>query len=239
VGWVPPSLGCNDMIILTGASGGVGKGIINHLCEIDYVLGIYNSTLPDPSQDSRLSYEKVNIQEVSEVNEFVKKWKPKLSRVTLIHCAACKIDGLAANYALSDWDQVMGVNLRGNFILTQAMLPHMISERWGRIVHISSHGGMDGAPGTIAYSTSKTGLIGMSRVIGKECARFHITSNVLVLGTFETGMFLELSDNLKKEIISQIPSRTFGDTSNIANAIDFLIKSEYVNASVINIDGGM
>ena len=104
---------------------------------------------------------------------------------------------------------------------------------------MSSHGGMDGAAGTIAYSTSKTGLIGMSRVLGKEYARFHITSNVLVLGTFETGMFLQLSDEYKNKIRNQIPSKTFGDVTNISAAVDFLIKAEYVNASVINIDGAM
>lgn len=227
------------MIILTGASGGIGKEIINHLCKLDDVIGVYNTSLPSSCHDNRLIYEKLNIENSSEVDSFVKKWESKLSKITLIHCAAAKIDGLAANYALSDWDRVMGVNLRGNFILTQAILPHMIDGRWGRIIHISSRGGMDGAAGTIAYSTSKTGLIGMSRVLGKEYARFQITSNVLVLGTFETGMFLTLSDDQKKNIRDQIPSKTFGNVSNIAAAVDFLIKAEYVNASVINIDGGM
>lgn len=239
MGSLPPALGCSDMIILTGASGGIGREIISALCEIDQVLGVYNSSLPEAPQNNRLTYEKLNIEDASEVKGFIKERGLVLSRVTLIHCAASKVDGLAANYELSDWDHVMGINLRGNFLLTQALLPYMINERWGRIIHISSHGGMDGAPGTIAYSTSKTGLIGMSRVLGKEYARFNITSNVLVLGTFKTGMFMELSDDLKKEIIKKIPSRTFGNTSNIANAVDFLIKSEYVNASVINIDGGM
>jgi NAD(P)-dependent dehydrogenase (short-subunit alcohol dehydrogenase family) len=133
----------------------------------------------------------------------------------------------------------MGVNLRGNFLLTKALIPHMISDRWGRFVHISSLGGMEGNPGTIAYSTSKAGLVGMSRVLAKEYARFNITSNILVLGAFETGMYLKLPDELKKEILDRIPSRSLGNVSNIVNAVDFLIKSEYVNASVINIDGGM
>ena len=227
------------MIILTGASGGIGKEIINRLSKIDHVLGLYNTSLPEITENDRVQYEKLNIENPSEIEAFVQGWKTRLSRVTLIHCAASSIDGLAANYALSDWDHVMGVNLRGNFLLTQALLPHMISERWGRIIHISSPWGIEGPPGTIAYSTSKAGLSGMSRVLGKEYGRFNITSNILVLGVFEAGMYLELTDDRKKEILDRIPSKSFGDVLNIVNAIDFLIKSEYVNTSAIKIDGGL
>ncbi len=227
------------MIILTGASGGIGKEILGHLLEIDHVVGIYNTSIPITPQNNRLTFEKLNIKEPADIRAFVKKWRARLSRVTLIHCAALSIDSLAANYKETDWDCVMGVNLKGNFLLTQALIPHMILERWGRIVHISSVVGIHGRPGTIAYSTSKTGLLGMSRVLAREYARFNITSNVLVLGYFEVGLIDTLQDDVKKELLNQIPSKTFGKVSNIANAVEFLIKSEYVNASVINIDGGV
>jgi 3-oxoacyl-[acyl-carrier protein] reductase len=227
------------MIILTGASGGIGKEIINHLCELDEVIGFFNTTQPDYNEDSKVIYEKVNIESKSEVDCFVENWKSKLSNITLVHCAAAKIDGLAVNYSLADWDKVVGVNLRGNFILTQALLPFMIEDSWGRVIHISSHGGIDGDVGTMAYSASKSGLVGMSRALGKEYARFKITSNVLVLGAFKTGLFLKLSDEQKDKIQKKIPSKKLGDASNIINAVDFLIKSEYVNGSTINIDGGI
>ncbi len=227
------------MIILTGASGGIGKQIICHLLEIDHVIGIYNTSIPTTVHSDRVSYEKLNIEEPASIKSFVRKWKTKLNKVTLIHFAALNIDGLVANYAKSDWDRVMTVNLKGNFLLTQALIPHMIQERWGRIIHTSSVIGIQGSPGTIAYSTSKTGLIGMSRVLAKEYARFNITSNVLVLGYFEVGLIDKLHDDIRQKAIDQIPSNTFGKVSNIANAIDFLIKSEYVNGAVINIDGGL
>jgi NAD(P)-dependent dehydrogenase (short-subunit alcohol dehydrogenase family) len=133
----------------------------------------------------------------------------------------------------------MGVNLKGNFIVTQALLPYMMEDFWGRVVHISSQGAMDGDIGTVAYSVSKTGLIGMSRVIAKEYARFQVTSNVLSLGGFEMGMFLQLSDKSKDNLRDKVPSKRLGNPSNIVNAINFLIKSEYVNGSTINIDGGV
>lgn len=227
------------MIILTGASGGIGQDIIKHLLKIDSVIGIYNTSAPRSSSDKRLTYEKLNLENPADINAFAGKLSPCLSGITLVHAAALSIDGLAARYSETDWDRVMGVNLRGAFLLTRAFLPFMIQERWGRIIHVSSVVGTQGRTGTIAYATSKSGLMGMSRVLAKESARFNITSNVLVLGYFEKGLATKLSDGLKSKILDQIPSKQFGKVLNIANAIEFLIKSEYVNGAVINIDGGM
>ena len=83
------------------------------------------------------------------------------------------------------------------------------------------------------------GLVGLSRVISKEYSKFNITSNVISLGTFDTGLFHNLSEKKRKEILEMIPSKSTGDIDNIVNAIDFIIKSDYVNGSIINIDGGM
>jgi len=227
------------MIILTGVSGGIGNRILGHLLKIDYVMGIYNSSLPKGPSDERLSFHSLDLEKPDQIKSFVKKAGGNMSKVTVVHFAVLNIDGLAANYELSDWDRVMRVNLKGNLTLTQALLPRMIQERWGRIIHISSVVGTQGRPGTIAYSTSKAALIGMSRVLAKEYARFNITSNVLVLGNFEAGLINTLEENLKQKSLNEIPSKAFGKVSNIANAIEFLIKSEFVNGSVITIDGGM
>ena len=227
------------MIILTGASGGIGKEILPHLLKIDDVLGLYNSTLPEDINHYRqnLTYEKLNIEDSEEVSSFADKWKSKLSKVTLVHCAVLNIDGLFSNYKESDWDRVMQVNLKGNFLLTQGLLPQMIQEKWGRIIHISSVIGMSGRVGTVAYSASKTALLGMSRVLASEYGRFNITSNILNLGYFESGLTDTLKGDVKKEVLNRIPSKSFGKISDIANAMEFLIKTGYVNGSVITIDG--
>jgi 3-oxoacyl-[acyl-carrier protein] reductase len=115
----------------------------------------------------------------------------------------------------------------------------MIENNWGRIIHISSIAGYLGAVGTIPYGLSKTSLIGMSRGLAKEYAKFNITSNILDLGYFETGLFNKLKDEIKKQLLSQIPSKKLGNIKNIVNCINFLIKSEYVNGTKINIDGGI
>lgn len=226
------------MIILTGASGGIGKQLLDHLLKIDEVTGIYNTSLPAKSSHVKLKYEKLNIGNPGDIKAFARQWGQKLSKITLIHAAAVKIDGLVTDYTEENWDRVMNVNMKGNFLLTQAFLPFMVQQQWGRIVHISSLGGLQGRPGTLAYSASKAGLAGMSNVLAKEYARFNITSNVLVLGYFETGLFNVLKDSEKKRILEQIPSRKLGNVSDIAKAVEFLIRSEYVNGSAIHIDGG-
>ena len=133
----------------------------------------------------------------------------------------------------------MDVNLRGNFLITRELLIPMINEKWGRIIHLSSIAGVRGMQGTLAYSTAKTGLQGMSRVLAREYARFNITSNVLVLGYFNIGLIETLSEKVRSSIINEIPSKKLGHPSNIVHAIEYLIKSEYTSGSVVNIDGAI
>ena len=93
--------------------------------------------------------------------------------------------------------------------------------------------------GTLAYSASKTGLQGMSAVLAREYARFNITSNILVLGYFEVGLIETLSEEQRKDIVARIPGKKLGAVSNIAEAVAFLVRSDYTNAAVINLDGGL
>jgi 3-oxoacyl-[acyl-carrier protein] reductase len=227
------------MIILTGSSGGIGQAILPSLAKFDSVLAVYNSKKPDLTNINDVEAVKLDITSEYEILEFVASIKKKISRVTLIHSAVLSIDGLSAKFATNDWDAIMNVNLRGVFLLNRAMLIPMVEEKWGRIIHISSVTGIKGVSGTIAYSTTKTALLGMSRVLAKEYARFGITSNVLIPGYFSTGLIDTLSEKIRNKILESIPSKRLGNPQNIANAIEFIIKSDYVNGSEINIDGGI
>ena len=203
------------------------------------MVAIYNSHQPEVGGLEGVTTYRMDITWEPAVGDFVAAMKDRLQNITLIHAAAVSRDGLAARLGTADWDQVIHVDLRGSFLLTRAMLIPMIAQNWGRIVHVSSVAAMRGVPGTLAYSTAKTGLLGMSRVLAHEYARFGITSNVLVPGYFNTGLIETLSEKVRKQILESIPSGRLGDPANIANAVAFLMKSEYVNGSEIHIDGGM
>jgi len=227
------------MIILTGASGGIGHAILSFLSKLDKVIAISHSKAINVDELDGVEPYQVDLTSEIEVNEFVSKIKSKLSKVVLIHAAAISLDNLAIKFDTKDWNQGMSLNLNSNFFLTRALLAIMIRDDWGRIIHVSSIAGMKGVPGTIAYSTAKTGLLGMSKVLANEYARFGVTSNVLILGYFNTGLIDTLSEKSRQKILESIPSKRLGSPSNIVNAVDFLIKSEYVNGSTINIDGGI
>jgi 3-oxoacyl-[acyl-carrier protein] reductase len=227
------------MVILSGASGGIGREIIPPLLKDHQVIGLYNKNHPGLASSDRLFLEQVDITDSVNVKAFVEKWKGQLGRVALIHCAVQNIDGLAAQYGEEDWDTVIDVNLKGDFLLTKALLPVMMQNRWGRIIHVSSVAGVEGVPGVIGYAASKTGVLGMSRVLAKEYARFDVTSNVLKLGYFEVGLIDQLSERNRSRILEAIPNKRLGKVENIVHAIHFLIQSDYVNGAVISIDGGI
>ena len=227
------------MIILTGASGGIGHAILSSLSKLDKVIAISHSKAINVDELDGVEPYQVDLTSEIEVNKFVSKIKSKLSKIVIIHAAAISLDNLAVKFDTKDWDQSMSLNLNSNFFLTRALLTTMIGDGWGRVIHISSIAGMKGVPGTIAYSTAKTGLLGMSKVLANEYARFGVTSNVLILGYFNTGLIDTLNEKSRQKILVSIPSKRLGSPSNIVNAIDFLIKSEYVNGSTINIDGGI
>jgi NAD(P)-dependent dehydrogenase (short-subunit alcohol dehydrogenase family) len=111
----------------------------------------------------------------------------------------------------------------------------MVKQKWGRVIHFSS---IRVASGAISYTTTKHGLLGMSKVLAKEYAKFNITSNSLILGAFNTGMFQNLNKKVKKEMIDQIPSKEIGEVENIVSAIKFIVDSPFVNGASIRIDGG-
>ena len=223
------------MIVLTGASGGIGLEILEGLSKIDDVLAIYNSSKPKNIKLPNIKFEKVDISDPDEILSFIDSNKKNLTNVTLINLAAVSIDGLLANYDLKDWEKVIRVNLSSNFLFYRYLIPLMIKDKWGRIIHVSS---TNSAIGAGAYSSSKSGLDGLSKALSREYARYSITSNIIKLGVFNTGMFHALSEKNQKAFLDQIPSKKLGQTSNVTNAISFLINSEFVNGATITIDGG-
>ncbi len=223
------------MIVLTGASGGIGLEILEKLSALDDVLALHNTSNPKNMNLKNVTFHKVDISEPNEIKNFIDQKNSSLKKITLINLAAISIDGLLANYNLDNWEKVMRVNLTSNFLFSKYLIPLMIKDKWGRIIHVSS---TNSAIGAGAYSSSKSGLDGLSKALSKEYARYNITSNIIKLGVFDTGMFHKLSEKNQKNFIDSIPSKKLGKTSNITNTIDFLINSEFVNGASITIDGG-
>jgi 3-oxoacyl-[acyl-carrier protein] reductase len=224
------------MIILTGASGGLGKSILADLAKIDKVLAIYNKNLPHFSHKNILPY-KIDLTNESQIKKLVNDVCE--SKITIVHLAGFYSEALAINMTSDNFQKHFDINIKSVFLLNKYFLSKMLQNSWGRIIHFSSPAAEFGHPGTVGYAASKSALDGLSKVISNEYAKFNITSNIIVAGYFEAGMYLNLKEETKSKLKESIPSKTLGDPKNITNAIKFIINSEFVNGATLNIDGGV
>lgn len=135
------------MILLTGSSGGIGEQLLLPLSKFDEIIGIYNNKVPDNRKDFQGLFAKVDIASSESIASFIKQHEKSLKNITVIHCAVIKIDSLLVNFKEKDWDKISDVNIKGNFMLNKALLPIMMKNNWGRIIHISSVAGSQGAVG--------------------------------------------------------------------------------------------
>ena len=228
------------MIIITGASGGIGASIVDKLSKLEKIIAVYNSSNSIVKNSNNVEWIKSDLRSISGVEKVINEVsKYSDQKISLLNMSAKKNDSLLVSHDLNLWDESISLNLTSPFYFAKLLIPLMIKNKWGRLMFVTSTGGMRGDIGTASYSASKMGLIGLSRVISKEYSKFNITSNVISLGTFDTGLFHDLSEKKRKEIIDTIPSKKPGDIENIINSVEFIIKSDYVNGSIINIDGGM
>jgi 3-oxoacyl-[acyl-carrier protein] reductase len=159
----------------------------------------------------------------------------------LVNNAGITRDGLLMRMSEADWDLVLTVNLKGAFICTQAVIRHMLRQRWGRIVNIASVVGVIGNAGQANYAASKAGLIGLTKTTAREVASRGITVNAVAPGFIDTGMTQKLSENVKQEFLKQIPVGYLGLPKDVAYAVAFLVSEEahYITGQVLNVNGGL
>jgi len=138
------------------------------------------------------------------------------------------------------WDQVLGVNLKGSFLCAQAVLPGMRERGWGRVINTSSIGAL-GNIGQANYAASKAGVIGLTKTLALEYAKYGVTVNCVAPGATMTAMVAGIPDNVKAKIIEKIPVGRIASPEEIAHAHCFLASDEaaFITGQVLFVDGGM
>lgn len=139
-----------------------------------------------------------------------------------------------------NWNKEISVNLTGAFYCSKQVLQSMMDRKWGRIINIISGAGLHGGFGQCSYSASKAGLIGLTRTIALETARYGITSNCVTPGLMPTPAFFGLDEKVRERIIRTIASRQLCEPEYVANVVVFLVsdKASYITGSIYDVSGG-
>jgi 3-oxoacyl-[acyl-carrier protein] reductase len=159
----------------------------------------------------------------------------------LVNNAGTTRDNILLRMKDTEFEEVLATNLKGTYLCTRAVLRGMVRARWGRIVNISSVVGLLGNAGQANYAASKAGMIGFTKSVAREVAGRGITANAVAPGYVETELTGALSDNVKEQILGQVPVGRFGEPEEIAEVVAFLTgdRAAYVTGQTIAVDGGM
>lgn len=159
----------------------------------------------------------------------------------LVNNAGISKDFLLMRSKVSDWQEVIQVNLIGTLACSRAAIKGMVKKQWGRIINISSIIGLIGNPGQSVYATTKAGLIGMTKSLAKELGSRNITVNAIAPGFISTEMTAKLSDSVIDNYLKNIPLGRLGTPEDVAPLVAFLATDAagYITGQVISINGGM
>ena len=143
-------------------------------------------------------------------------------------------------YQIDEWRRVVDINLNGTFFVNRAIVPGMKARNYGRIVNISSVAGKEGNPNASAYAAAKAGVIGLTKALGKELAKYDIAVNAVTPATAKTGILDELTPEFIQYMLSRIPRGRFLEVAEAASMIAWLVSREnsFTTASVFDLSGG-
>jgi len=238
--------------IVTGGARGIGKKISETFLKegasvyIFDVIGEEGERTADEFRkaygEDKAEFLKVDITDEPCVEKAIEDIISKKGKIDiLVNNAGITRDNLIIRMSLEDWKKVIDINLTGAFICSKYVAKYMIKSRSGKIVNISSIVGVHGNAGQSNYSSSKAGIIGLTKTLAMELAGRNVLVNAIAPGYIETEMTAKLSDEIKEKLMQQIPVKRLGNVGDIANAVLFLASSEsdYITGTVMSVDGGM
>jgi len=240
-----------EIALVTGGSRGIGKAcalalaaagaevIVNYVSNAGKAEEVCEAIRAAGGKASAIKFDVGNPEEIQSALEGVLKEKKRIG--ILVNNAGIAHDGLMMRYAVEDWDRVVDTNLRGAFLVSQAVVRGMMKERKGSIIHMSSIVGVTGNAGQAAYCAAKAGLIGLTKSMAKELASRNIRVNAVAPGYIQTDMTDALTPEQKAGVLSHIPLGRVGTPEEIAHAVVFLASpaSNYVTGQTLLVDGGM
>ncbi|MDU5396366.1 MAG: 3-oxoacyl-[acyl-carrier-protein] reductase [Negativicoccus succinicivorans] len=237
--------------LVTGASRGIGRAVAVALAQAGYDVAInYSSNVSaaeEVAQTVKACGQKAilvqgDVSQKEEAERIVAETQKEFSHIdVLVNNAGITRDTLVRRMKEADWDAVLSTNLKGVFLMTQAVIGDMFKQRRGVIINMSSVVGVTGNIGQANYAAAKAGVIGLTKANAKEFAARGIRVNAIAPGFIHTDMTSGLPDKIKESLIKQIPLGAMGDPEDIAAAVRFLASDEakYITGQVLQVNGGM
>lgn len=240
-----------QVAIITGGARGIGKGIAQRLAAEGatiYLFDLLNGDLTKTAKKLtakglKIKAKQVDIANEKQVSKAISKVIKKEGRLDiLVNCAG--IVGPTAtkitDYDLASFEKVVDVNLKGAFLTTKYVLPQMVKQNYGRILHITSMGGKDGNPGMVGYAASKAGLMGLVKGIGKEYADTKITVNGLAPAVISTDMNKATDPKMLAYMASKIPMGRLGTVAEVAAISTWIVSKEasFNTGFIFDLSGG-
>ncbi|WP_088105060.1 3-oxoacyl-[acyl-carrier-protein] reductase [Halalkalibacter urbisdiaboli] len=237
--------------IVTGASRGIGRATALELARNGANVVVNYAGSKDRAEQVVIEIKELGADAIAiqadvakseEVQALVKETIEAFGRVDiLVNNAGITRDNLLMRMKEDEWDDVINTNLKGVFNCSKAVTRQMMKQRYGRIINIASVVGVLGNAGQANYVAAKAGVIGLTKTMARELANRNIHVNAVAPGFIETDMTDELNDDMKAQLLGQIPLATLGKPEQIASVVRFLASADadYMTGQTLHVDGGM
>ena len=238
----------NRVAVVTGGAQGFGLAITERFIDSGAKVVIWDID----ENEAKKALEKVNSKNLSyqivDVSDF-KKINEKLTKIENLHgkidifinnAGVAGMNTTVAEYPLEEWNKVINLNLNAVFYCCKAVVPFMEKNNYGRIVNIASIAGKEGNPNASAYSTSKAGVIGLTKSLGKELAQKNIAVNCVTPAAAKTRIFDQMTEEHINYMLSKIPRNKFAKVDELASLVTYLASEEnsFATAAVFDLSGG-
>lgn len=235
--------------LVTGGSRGIGAAISLALGKEGYFVVVnYNhnethaSNIVNQITENGGSAMTIqgNIAESTDCIQMISTIKEKIGNIDiLVNNAGITRDRSFRKMSLTEWQEVINTNLSSAFNMCSLVIPDMVEQKYGRIINISSVIGQSGGFGQTNYAAAKAGLIGFSKSLALETAKYGITVNNICPGFIGTEMVGAMPEEVLKGIVAKIPVGKLGDPNDIAKGVVYLVNAPYMTGQCLNINGGL
>jgi len=238
----------NRVAIVTGGAQGFGLAITERFIEAGAKVIIWDiddneaKKAIDKVKSENLSHQIVDVTNFDLVNKNLEEIERNYGKIDIFinNAGITGVNTTVADYPLDEWNKVMNVNLNSVFYCCKAVVPFMLKNEYGRIVNIASIAGKEGNPNASAYSTSKAGVIGLTKSLGKELANKNIAVNCVTPAAAKTKIFEQMTEEHINYMLSKIPRNKFAKVEELASLVTWLASEEnsFSTAAVFDLSGG-